>query len=111
MNRFNKTSFANRIKNALNVPLAVSVAILVLFVGAVLSMSNSSYFDERATLDNAIKKDIIHCYAIEGYYPPSVEYMEENYGLTYDHSRFIINYERIGDNVMPTYFIIDGGAK
>lgn len=110
MNRFNKISLAKRIRESINWPLVIAAVVLVLFLGAVLSMSNNSYFDERTTLKNAIEKDIIHCYALEGFYPPSVEYMEENYGLCYDHERFIVNYERIGSNVMPTYIIIERGG-
>lgn len=111
MNRFNKISLANRIRESVNIPLVVCIVVLILFVIAVQGISDSSHFDERAALENAIEKDIIHCYALEGFYPPSVAYMEENYGLTFNHDRFIINYERMGSNVMPTYIIIDKGGN
>lgn len=111
MNRFNKVSLSKRIQEHINFPLVIAAVILVLFIGAVLSMSESDYFDARSSLEKAIERDIIHCYALEGVYPPSVEYMEENYGLNYNHDRFIVNYERVGSNVMPTYIIIERGTK
>ncbi|MCQ2541966.1 MAG: hypothetical protein MJ112_06685 [Lachnospiraceae bacterium] len=111
MNRFNKTSLANRIKESVNIPLLGCIIVVVLFLVAVQGISGSSYFDERAALESAIEKDIIHCYALEGFYPPSIAYMEENYGLTFNHDRFTINYERMGSNTMPTYIIIDRGGK
>lgn len=35
----------------------------------------------QETLRKAITRACIQCYAIEGRYPPSVEYLEENYGI------------------------------
>lgn len=110
LNRFNKVSLANRIKESINMPLLVAVVVLVLFLVAVQAMSDNSYYDERAALQRAIDRDIIHCYSLEGFYPPSIDYMEENYGLTFNHDRFLINYQRMGSNVMPTYIIIDKGG-
>lgn len=34
----------------------------------------------QETLRKAIARGCVQCYAIEGRYPPSVEYLEENYG-------------------------------
>ncbi len=111
MNRFNQTSLANRIKESVNIPLIGCIVVVILFIIAVQGVSGSNYFDEKVSLQNAIEKDIIYCYSLEGFYPPSIAYMEENYGLTYNHDRFIINYERMGSNTMPTYIIIDKGGQ
>lgn len=43
----------------------------------------------------------MHCYAIEGQYPESVAYLEENYGLRIDHDRYIVHYDIFADNIMP----------
>jgi len=111
VNRFIKANLTNRIKKKINLPLISCVVVLTLFIIAVQGISGSSYFDERAALESALEKDIIHCYALEGFYPPSIEYMESNYGLTYNHDRFIIDYKRMGSNVRPAYIIIDRGGN
>lgn len=54
----------------------------------------------KITVD-AVKKTAVTCYAVEGVYPQSVEYMEENYGLNIDYSRYIVNYEVFASNIMP----------
>ena len=41
----------------------------------------------QETLRKAITRACVQCYAIEGRYPPSVEYLEENYGIQIDHER------------------------
>ena len=53
-----------------------------------------------------MERNIVHCYALEGFYPPSLEYMEEHYGLTYDKTLFIVNYQPIGTNIYPDYTVI-----
>ena len=42
----------------------------------------------QETLRKAITRACIQCYAIEGRYPPSVEYLEENYGIQIDHDKY-----------------------
>jgi hypothetical protein len=41
------------------------------------------------------------CYAIEGAYPPTVEYLTGKYGVTVDSSRFAVFYEVFAENLMP----------
>ena len=48
----------------------------------------------QETLRKAITRACIQCYAIEGRYPPSVEYLEENYGIQIDHDKYNVFYER-----------------
>lgn len=39
-------------------------------------------------------------------YPPSLKYLEEHYGLTYDRGRFLIDYQSVGANLMPEVTIL-----
>lgn len=82
-------------------------AILLLFLYGVSTITTSNVMNDREILNDAIKRDVIHCYAIEGMYPPSLYYMEQHYGLTYDKEKYIVNYENIGSNIMPTIIIIE----
>ena len=59
---------------------------------------------DQSTLDR--QQDIIHCYAVEGFYPPSLSYMEEHYGLTYDKDLFFVDYQPVGSNMRPEVTII-----
>lgn len=58
------------------------------------------------TLETAVMRGITHCYAIEGTYPDSLEYLIENYGLIYDESHYYIDYQPLGSNLMPDVAII-----
>ena len=63
------------------------------------------YYDKEI-LTEAIERDIVHCYCVEGMYPPNIKYMENHYGLTYDKDKFIIDYEYIGANIKPNVMIV-----
>lgn len=44
--------------------------------------------------------------AIEGAYPASLQYLEEEYGLVVNHADYIINYEIFAPNVAPTVEVV-----
>lgn len=54
------------------------------------------------TLRDSIRDAAVQCYAIEGQYPSSVEYLEENYGISVNHDDYDIIYEVYAENVPPT---------
>ena len=73
----------------------VCPVILVLFWVMIHSVDQSTLDRQQDSLQNAIDRDIIHCYAVEGFYPPSLSYMEEHYGLTYDKDLFFVDYKPV----------------
>lgn len=84
----------------------IFIAIIVLFIEAVRYTGTSSIENQQDSLESAIARDIVQCYSIEGTYPPSLQYMEDHYGLTYDKDIFFIDYQPIGANIYPDYTII-----
>jgi hypothetical protein len=88
-------------------PLFLLVVVLIVFLLACRSVSNTNSSQEKVILGNALERSITQCYALEGAYPSSLTYLEDNYGLTYDHDRFFIDYQYIGDNLRPDTIIIE----
>lgn len=89
-------------------PLLLFGAIVV----ALLSMGTVSEKQQRETLkqvEDAVNKAVISCYSIEGKYPATVEYIEENYGLQINHERYHVFYEIFADNLMPEITVIEIG--
>jgi len=111
MNRFAKKSIGKRILESVNMSVVFFVAIICVFVMGISLLSTSSNKDEKDILEKALNKDIVHCYAVEGYYPPSIEYIEEHYGLVYNHDKYIVDYESIGNNIIPTVTIVEINGK
>ena len=86
--------------------MIIFTVIAVLFFLAVDATGRSSIAREQESLENALARDIIQCYAIEGRYPPNLEYLEQHYGLTYDKKTFFIDYMPIAANLYPDVTIL-----
>ena len=43
----------------------------------------------------------VQCYAIEGRYPPSLEYLAQHYGIQIDKERYDVFYSGFASNFMP----------
>ena len=89
------------------ISLAVFVIIAACFWCAADSVSERTQAEERMLLEAALNRSITHCYAIEGTYPESLEYLTKNYGLTYDEDKFYIDYQPLGADIMPDVTVIE----
>ena len=107
MNRF--APVRKRLMAVRKFPIAPVIFILIMgaFIYGVSTVSKSKVMNEKELLEDALQRDIVHCYAVEGMYPPSIRYIEEHYGLIYDKEKFIISYVNEGDNIAPSVIIIE----
>ncbi len=88
------------------ISVIIFASIVFVFVMAVEYSGRSSIEKQQESLENAISRDIVQCYSIEGMYPPDLEYLEQHYGLTYDKSIFFVDYQPIAGNLYPDYTVI-----
>ncbi len=88
------------------ISIAIFTVIAVLFVMAVDYSGRSTIEKQKESLERAISRDIVQCYAIEGMYPPSLEYMQDHYGLTYDSESFFVDYQPVAANLYPAFTVI-----
>lgn len=68
--------------------------------------SERSIKEGAATLEDAIRRGAVQCYAIEGRYPASVEYLTENYGIQIDTEKYAVFYEGFASNIMPDITVV-----
>jgi len=54
-----------------------------------------------AAVKNAVLRCARQCYAVEGSYPESLSYLEENYGLRINTEDYFIVYDVFASNVPP----------
>lgn len=45
--------------------------------------------EEKRSLEEALQREIVQCYVLEGHYPDSLSYLEEQYGFSYDKEHFL----------------------
>lgn len=61
---------------------------------------------ENAALVQAVQEGILQCYALEGAYPPDLAYLEDHYGLAFNHEHYYYHYEAYGANIFPIIKVI-----
>lgn len=54
-----------------------------------------------------IDRAIVNCYAIEGTYPPSFEYLESNYGIHVDNQKYYVDYQIFAANIKPEIRLVE----
>lgn len=94
------------------IPILLFAVMLTWIVISLFNTSGAAGRQELASVQSTLENGITMCYAIEGAYPPSLEYLKENYGVTYDTAKFIVRYERFADNIRPSVRVVErnGGA-
>ena len=89
----------------------LSALLCVLWIGAFAGLldrvGKSSVTEQRTALETALERDITGCYALEGAYPPDLQYLKDHYGLTWDESLFYVDYRPVAANIRPYYIIIN----
>lgn len=85
----------------------IFLLILFLAIQGIASVSETTSQKSLESLEAALRRDVVHCYATEGFYPPSLEYLEEHYGLTYNKNRYWIDYQPVGSNLMPDITVLE----
>lgn len=83
----------------------LSVVVIILFIiylyFAVDSAQKGNDLEKYNILSDAIIRSAVQCYAIEGFYPPDIEYLENNYGLVVNHNKYVVSYNVFASNIMP----------
>ena len=88
-------------------PLLIFLCLLLFLSIGIKNVSSASDEESRQILQDAVLRATVQCYAIEGMYPPDVPYLVNNYGLAYDHDRYIVHYEVFAGNILPDITVID----
>ena len=96
MNRFEQKSMSFGRKLVYLLPILAFLVLFVLFLQGIGSVSESTLTKQQESLETALGRSISQCYAVEGCYPPSLEYLEQHYGLLYDKNSFFVDYEYYG---------------
>lgn len=85
----------------------ILLAVLAFVLTAVTNLEQGKQAQDIRQLEQVLHRTAVACYAVEGAYPPNVEYMREHYGLTYDESRYLVHYELFASNFMPEITVME----
>lgn len=89
---------------------AAAVIALALVLGlAVWALSGDGQELERETeyaITETIRRSALQCFAVEGVYPESLDYLVENYGLRVNTTDYYVVYEVFADNLPPEVRVV-----
>lgn len=80
MNRFEKNRPGTSLLKLI-LPVAIFCLTLILLFAGLTAVSGSASSKEAESLHDSILRSAVQCYALEGFYPESLDYLEENYGI------------------------------
>lgn len=82
----------------------ISLVIFALVLTALFSMlpdaQEKGAQEDKRILKESIERAAIMCYALEGRYPESLDYIKNNYGVLIDEERYFVVYEVLGSNLL-----------
>lgn len=81
--------------------------VLVVILQSLGNAGESGAQEEKRIAEQSIRRAIVSCYAVEGMYPGSYEYLRDNYGVRIDEDKYAVKYEIFSANIMPVVTIIE----
>ena len=91
--------------------IAFFLALMIAFALLVNGITDKGGSQELEMVRDAVKNAALTCYAVEGAYPTSLEYLRTHYGLAYDQSRYLVRYDSFGSNLMPDISVTEVEAS
>lgn len=83
----------------------VAALLAIALCAAVLAAQQGAREQAALSVRQSVVDAAKQCCAVEGSYPSSLSHLEEHYGLTVNHSDYVISYEWLGDNIMPSVVV------
>ena len=88
-------------------PLLVLVILLPLVLFAASRTLGARAGQESLALaEQSVRRAAVQCYALEGRYPPDLDYIRENYGVDPDPGRYTVVYHCFASNLLPEITVL-----
>ena len=92
------------VKSAL--PFLLAGLVLWVVLTSIGNLSGGSRQEEKQQLELALRRAAVSCYASEGWYPPSLDYIVSHYGIRIDETHFKVFYDVFAENIMPDIDVV-----
>ena len=87
-------------------PAMMPVILCMVFAAAISRTSGDTLAKEQETLSQALENGAIHTYALTGNYPESLSQLLDEYHITYDKTKFVVEYVPNGSNLVPMISVL-----
>jgi len=72
---------------------AILLCLLMIGIAVIPSLKTDLETKRMETMKQVVLDAAAQCYAVEGVYPESLEYLEEHYGILLNKDKYIVSYE------------------
>lgn len=90
---------------ALVTSLMLFAVILAVVLANTAGLSQGATEEGMRATRQAVMRAAVLCYATEGFYPPSLNYIKEHYNVQIDR-RYLVNYEVFSPGVYPSITVV-----
>ena len=87
-------------------PLVV-ISLVLCFLSGISNITQGQSQEDKRRLEDVLRESAVACYAVEGFYPPDLAYLEEHYGVEIDRRHFVVHYTAIAENLMPDITVLE----
>ena len=84
-----------------------ALVVVLCFFAAVSNLRGGQRQEGREQLETALRRAAVTCYAVEGIYPPDLDYLTEHYGVQIEESRYAVYYDIFADHLMPDITVLE----
>lgn len=92
-------------------PVVILAVVCAVFYLGISSIGQEAVTQEQTSLRQALEQGAVRTYAMTGAYPQSLEELLTDYGISYDHSKFIVEYVPNGSNLLPSVSVLTLNAS
>ena len=86
--------------------VAITLIIPLLLWFACRMLGTRSDGETLLKAEQAVRRAAVQCYALEGFYPTDLSYLQEHYGVTAETQSYAVGYLYVADNLMPDITIL-----
>ena len=87
--------------------LLLAAGIFFSFAVAVDNLDSGRSEKSLRQIEDALRRSCVACYAAEGAYPSSLDYLKERYGIQVDETRYTVYYTAFAENLMPDITVLE----
>ena len=84
----------------------IVIGYISMYISSIDKFWENGQEDTNTAIEDAIRKSPLECYALEGSYPPSVDYLKKNYGLIVNEDAYFYHYQVTASNMIPDIKVV-----
>lgn len=89
------------------ITLLVFALCLLMVLRGVSSAGEARKAEALRVTEDSLHRAVMSCYALEGRYPPTLEYLIDHYGVYVDREAYYVDYDIFATNLMPEITVIE----